>query len=168
MAFPFLQRGSVAESARQLSLLSYVPSIALENLVAGIDNIRHDVFLSPKFSEVGRVHVFRLIVKHGNVEDLAAEDIPPPRQVVRPVSRLGGPLQSSKNPLQPANDPGEFKRLVTELHIAALNRAKSEDNPSLDLLFRLAVLKFLRSELTSQFNQVVERCRTRIKQYESP
>src|SRR5579864_5540489 len=125
MAFPFLQRGNVAESARQLSLSNYVPSIVLENLVAGIDNIRHDVFLSPKFVELGRIHIFKLIVKNGNVEDLAAEDPSTPRQVVRPVTRLGGPFQPAKNPLQPGkeSDPAEFRRLVTELHIAALNRA---------------------------------------------
>src|SRR5215467_12425142 len=118
MAFTFLQRGNVTESARQLSLSSYVPSIVLENLVAGIDNIRHDVFLSPKFTELGRVHIFKLIVKHGNVEDLAAEDSLAPRQMARPVSRLGGPFQPAKNPSQPVkeSDQGEFRRLVTELH----------------------------------------------------
>lgn len=169
MAFPFLQRGNVAESARQLSLSNYVPSIVLENLVAGIDNIRHDVFLSPKFTELGRVHIFKLIVKHGNVEDLVAEDFSAPRPAPRPVSRLG-PTPAAKSPLQPGkeNDPAEFKRLVTDLHIAALNRSKLEENPSLDLLFRLAVLKFIRTELTNQFNQAVERCRARMKQYESP
>jgi len=163
MPFPFLQRGSLTESARQLSLSSYVPSIVLENLVAGIDNIRHDVFISPKFSEITRSHIFKLIVKHGNVEDLAQEDsLASPRGIARPNGRVGGP--------QPAKgfDPADFKRLVGELHIAALNRAKIDDNPSLDLLFRLAVLKFLRSELTNQYNAAAERCRARIKQYEIP
>ncbi len=163
MPFPFLQRGSLTESARQLSLSSYVPSIVLENLVAGIDNIRHDVFLSPKFSEITRSHIFKLIVKHGNVEDLALEDsLASPRGIARPNGRVGGP--------QPAKgfDPADFKRLVGELHIVALNRAKIDDNPSLDLLFRLAVLKFLRSELTNQYNAAAERCRARIKQYEIP
>ncbi|HLJ28985.1 MAG TPA: hypothetical protein VKY85_19900 [Candidatus Angelobacter sp.] len=142
---------------------SYVPSIVLENLVAGIDNIRHDVFISPKFSEITRSHIFKLIVKHGNVEDLAQEDsLASPRGIARPNGRVGGP--------QPAKgfDPADFKRLVGELHIAALNRAKIDDNPSLDLLFRLAVLKFLRSELTNQYNAAAERCRARIKQYEIP
>jgi len=58
MAFSFLQRGSLAESARQLSWSSYVPSIELENLVAGIDNLRHDVFLSSRFIEIARLHIF--------------------------------------------------------------------------------------------------------------
>src|SRR5215469_8276507 len=171
MAFSFLQRGSLTESARQLSLSSYVPTIVLENLVAGIDNIRHDVFLSSKFTDIARFHIFKLIVKHGNVEDLAAEDTPAPvRQVARPLGRVTGLVQGARNLSQPGKeiDPAEFKRLVADLHIAALNRAKTEENASLDMLFRLAVLKFLRTELMNQFNQAVERCRARIKQYENP
>jgi hypothetical protein len=166
MAFSFLQRGNLSESARQLSLSSYVPSITLENLVAGIDNVRHDVFISSRFTETARSHIFKLIVKHGSVEDLAADDSPfSVRTAVHPGGRFGGPAPAAKSK---APDPAEFKRLMTELHIAALNRAKSENNPSLDLLFRLAVLKFQRTELMNQFNQAVERCRARIKQYENP
>ena len=169
MAFSFLQRGNLADSARQLALSSYVPSIELENLVPGIDNIRHDVFLSSRFTDLARQHIFKLIVKHGNVEELAMEDPLSSRPVLRPQARLAGSAQVMKpSPAFKDADPAEFKRIVAELHIAALNRAKFEDNPSLDLLFRLAVLKFLRSELMNQFNQAVERCRTRIKQYESP
>src|SRR5690242_431439 len=156
MAFPFLQRGNLSEAAQQLSLSSYVPSIALEGLVAGIDNVRHDVFLSPRFTEVTRSHIFKLIVKHGNVEALAAEDL---GYSVRPMPH---PVKGK------AADAPDFKRLLAELHLAALNRAKGENNPSLDLLFRLAVIKFIRTELMAQFNQAVERCRARIKQYENP
>src|SRR5579863_7173467 len=162
MAFSFLQRGNLTESARQLSLSSYVPSIVLENLVAGIDNIRHDVFISPKFTEVARSQIFKLLVKHGNVEDLTVEDPGPVRPIFRQNTPPGGAAA------QKTADPGEFKRLVSELHIAALNRAKLEENPSLDLLFRLAILKFLRSELMTQYNHAAERCRAKIKQYETP
>ena len=73
MAFSFLQRGNLTEAARQLSLSSYVPVIVLDDLVAGIDNVRHDVFISPRFSETARAHIFRLIAKHGGVEDMASE-----------------------------------------------------------------------------------------------
>jgi hypothetical protein len=162
MAFSFLQRGNLTDSARQLSLSSYVPSIVLENLVAGIDNIRHDVFISPKFTEIARSHIFKLLVKHGNVEDLTVEDAGPVRPTFRQNLPPGGAAA------QKSVDPAEFKRLVSELHIAALNRAKLEENPSLDLLFRLAILKFLRTELMTQYNHAAERCRARIKQYETP
>ena len=69
MAFSFLQRGNPSEHARQLSLTRYEPQLVLENLVTGIDNVRHDVFLSPKFCDAARLHIFKLIAKHGNVEE---------------------------------------------------------------------------------------------------
>src|SRR5260370_36059258 len=50
----------------------------------------------------------------------------------------------------------------------ALSRAKAENNVCLDLLFYLASLKFQRAELLNQYNQVLERCRARVKQYEGP
>ncbi|HYL93387.1 MAG TPA: hypothetical protein VEW69_09550, partial [Alphaproteobacteria bacterium] len=49
---------------------------------------------------------------------------------------------------------------------AALNRAKAENNVSYDLLFRLAMLKFQRTELLNQYNLVLERCRAKAKFYE--
>jgi hypothetical protein len=152
MSFSFLQRGSLPEHARQLSLTSEWPSFVLEGLVTGIDNVRHDVFLSPKFVEVARQYIFKLVAKHGNVEELTAEE----RPQVRP------PVRGRQS------DSAEFKRLLTDLHVAALNRAKADGNVSLDLLFRLAVLKFQRAELLNQYGQVLERCRARLKFYEAP
>ena len=157
MSFSFLQRGSLPERARQLTLTSEWPSFVLEGLVTGIDNVRHDVFLSPRFVEVARQYIFKLIAKHGNVEELTTEDRPAGRPPIRPH---GQAVRQS--------DSAEFKRLLTELHVAALNRAKAEDNVSLDLLFRLAVLKFQRAELLNQYGQVLERCRARLKFYEAP
>jgi hypothetical protein len=156
MSFSFLQRGSLPEHARQLTLTSEWPSLALEGLATGIDNVRHDVFLSPKFIETARQYIFKLIAKHGNVEELAAEDRPP----VRPRPHGQAPQRQS--------EPAEFKRQLTELHVISLNRAKSESNVSLDLLFRLAILKFQRTELLNQYGQVLDRCRARLKLYEAP
>src|SRR5262249_6737484 len=105
MAFSFLQRGSLTESARQLSLSSYVPTIVLENLVGGMEPIRHDVFISSKFTEIARLDIFKLIVNHGNVEDLAAEDPPAPaRRVARPLGRVTGPGQGARNLSPPGKE----------------------------------------------------------------
>src|SRR5438270_3319792 len=157
MSFSFLQRGSLPEHARQLTMASEWPSLVLEGLVTGIDNLRHDVFLSPKFVEVASQYIFKLVARHGNVEELATEDRPSGRPPVRPHGQNGRP-----------SDSAEFKRLLTELHMAALNRAKAENSVSLDLLFRLALLKFERTELLNQYGQVLERCRARLKFYEAP
>src|SRR6267154_4297706 len=155
MSFSFLQRGSLPEYARQLVLTSDEPSLVLEGLVTGIDNLRHDVYLSSKFAEAARQHIFQLVTKHGNVEDLVVEERTVGRQPVRQRGQTPRPW-----------DAAEFKRLLTELHIASLNRAKAENNVSLDLLFRLAILKFQRAELLHQYGQALERCRARVKSYE--
>src|SRR4030081_2972553 len=56
--------------------------------------------------------------------------------------------------------------MLTELHEAALNRAKKEEKIAIDLLARLAVTKFLRMEINQQFGQVLERCRVLLKNYD--
>jgi hypothetical protein len=163
MAFPFLQRGgNLAEYAGQLQLATYAPVLSLQGLALGVDNVRHDVYLSPKFCDVARQHIARLIAKYGGVEDLAIE----PSQA--PTFRPPSVVKPAAKPDEKALDPADFKRLLTDLHLAALNRAKTEGNISLDLLARLAVLKFLRTELGAQFAILLERCRARLKAVEGP
>lgn len=164
MPFSFLQRGNVSDYARQLTLTSYEPSLVLEGLVPGIDNVRHDVFLSPRFTAAAQTHIFKLIARHGNVEDLAAEE--------GRSGRLGGNLPARVLDRQGATarvlDPGDFKKLLSELHVAVLRQAKAQNSIAMDLLFRLAVIKFQRAELTNQYGKVLERCRVRMKMYEGP
>lgn len=164
MAFSFLQRGNPTEYARQLNLTSYEPSLVLENLVTGIDNVRHDVFLSPKFSDAARLHIFRLIAKHGNVEELASVESSPGRGSDGALPRAWEQRPRLNKPF----DHSELKRLLTDLHVAGLTRAKAESNVSLDLLLWLASIKLQRTELMTQYNLVLERCRARVKQYEGP
>jgi len=64
-------------------------------------------------------------------------------------------------------DPSEWRSLLTELQVASLNRAKREFKLSVDLLARLAVTKFLRTEMNQQFLQVLERCRVLLKSYDN-
>ena len=52
---------------------------------------------------------------------------------------------------------------MVSIHLAILNRAKVEGNPSVDLIGRLAVLKFIRTELQSQFGKILEQCRMKAK-----
>ncbi len=116
MSFSFLQRGSLPEYARQLVLASDEPSLVLEGLVTGIDNLRHDVYLSPKFTETARQHIFKLVAKHGNVEDLVAEE--------RPAGRLPSAAQRPRNR---QSESAEFKRLLTELHVVAIEPRESRE-----------------------------------------
>jgi len=78
------------------------------------------------------------------------------------------PTESGRFRLARLGDAGEFKRLLLDVHVSGLNRAKTDGNISVDLLVRLAIIKFLRSELPLQYGVVTERCRARLKTYEGP
>jgi class 3 adenylate cyclase len=62
--------------------------------------------------------------------------------------------------------PTDLKTAMISIHQAILTRAKAEGNPSIDLLGRLAVLKFIRTELQAQFLKILEQCRTKSKALE--
>lgn len=145
-------------------LTSYTPAITLQNLQLGVDNLRHDVHLSPSFIEQARLHVARIIVRHAGLEGLFP---PEPVESLREERRF---LHSRSAPKQepkiPKVHPAGLKPLLTELHVCSLNTAKSLENFSVDLLSRIAILKFLRIELNTQFAQLLERGRMMVKSYE--
>jgi class 3 adenylate cyclase len=126
-----------------------------------VDNLRHDVVLSPKFVEMGRAQIARLVARHGEVEGLLGAES---AQTAQGPSWLRNQMGK---PARPKNDPGGWKSALTELLVASLNRAKREYKLSVDLLCRLAVTKFLRGEMNQQFAQVVERCRVLLKSYDN-
>jgi hypothetical protein len=158
---PIFKLGSSSDENIPPVLTSYTPSLSLEGLSVGVDNLRHDVHLSPKFTESARAHVARLIARHGDVEGLLAAEAPAAVPRTAFLNKLTTVLKPGTK-----NDPADFKSVLTELHVAALNRAKADNNVTIDLLARLAVVKFLRMELNSQFAQVLERCRMMLKSYE--
>ena len=162
MAFSFLQRGPLNEHARQTQLSSYAPSIQLEGLQRGVDNIRHDVALSARFMEATRQHIFRLITKYGQIEALIEEQ----PTFARPAARLGPTSSPGAN--AKAADSSDFKRALLDLHVASLNRAKADNSIFVDLLARLAAVKFQRGEMAAQFAQALEKCRAKLKSYEGP
>ncbi len=164
--FPFFERVNVADHVKQLALATYSPEIRLEGLVTGVDNVRHDVYLSPKFVEIARGYLIKLIAKYGNVEDLIQAD---PGTAARPANIPVWSRSKGAPPKPKATDTGaEFKRSLADLQLAALHQAKAEGNVCRDVLCRLAIIKFLRNELSSQFTQVLERCRARLREYEGP
>jgi len=155
---PIFKRALSEEGVAPPRLIRYTPRLILKNIAAGVDNLRHDVYLSPKFVEQMRLQLARLIARHGNVETVLVQEA------------SGGTSFGTFRPPSPAQnrkaEPAEMKALLTQLHVSGLNRAKAINNISVDLLARLAIIKFLRAELASQFAQVLERCRTKIKALE--
>jgi class 3 adenylate cyclase len=157
---PIFRLGKEPEKLALPQMIAAAPSIALEGLAVGVDNLRHDVVLSARFVEAARAQVMRLIVRHGELEGLLAAEAPQKTQAPSWMrNAAAGPGRNSA-------EKADWKPLLAELHLAALNRAKKEEKISVDLLARLAVTKFLRTEMHQQFAQVLERCRVLLKTYE--
>jgi class 3 adenylate cyclase len=158
---PIFRLGGAPEKPALPDLAAATPSVSLEGLCLGVDNLRHDVALSPRFVEAGRAQIARLVARHGELEGLLAAEATLPAQGPSWLRNLAGKTT------RPKNDPGEWRSLLTELQVASLNRAKKEAKLAVDLLARLAVIKFLRIEMNAQFAQVLERCRVLLKSYDN-
>jgi len=157
---PLFSFGHEEQEAVPPRLNGFTPLLTLEGLQLGVDNLRHDVHLSPKFATQTRAQIARLIIRHGDVDGLLAAEAPQVRQGGHFIGSQSAPKVNTKT------TGSELKPLLVEMHSAALNRAKAEANPSLDLLARMAIIKFLRIELGLQFSQILERCRTTLKSYD--
>jgi class 3 adenylate cyclase len=158
---PIFRLGGAPEKPALPDLASSTPFVSLEGLSLGVDNLRHDVVLSPRFIEAARQQIARLLARHGELEGLLAAEAPQTAQGPSWMRNLAGKIA------RPKTDPAEWKSLLTELQVASLNRAKKEFKVTVDVLARLAVTKFLRVEMGHQFAQVVERCRVLLKAYDN-
>jgi len=158
---PIFRLGGAPERPALPDLAASTPAVSLTGLALGVDNLRHDVLLSPRFVEAARAQIGRLVARHGELEGLLATE----------SSSSAGQPSWMKNLVgkgsRPKDDPGDWKSLLTELQVNVLNRAKKESNLAVDILARLAVAKFLRTEMTAQFAQVLERCRVLLKSYDT-
>jgi len=155
---PIFRLGHSADEIIPPRLASHTPSLTLEGLQLGVDNLRHDVHLSPRFIEQSRAHLSKLIARYGDVEGLLAAE--------SPETQRGNHFISGSLPRARKNEPQDLKPLLAEIHTSALNRAKADGSVYVDMLARVAVLKFLRVELSAQFAQLLERCRMTLKNYE--
>jgi len=122
-------------------LKSYSVTLPMGTLSIGVDNIHHDVFLSPKFVQVARDYLFDLIRQNTSGTYLSGIEF---RQT-KPV------------------DSTTFRKLLTELLQSSLTNAKHQKNIEIDLLFRLAILKFITGELQNQFANVILDCKEYIR-----
>src|ERR1700756_1221813 len=118
----------IMEGSRD-ALKSYNLTLPRGSLSIGVDNIHHDVFLSPKFVQVARDYLFDLIRQNTSGTYLSGIEF-----------RNAKPVDSTN-----------FRKLLTELLQSSLGKAKQQKNIEIDLLFRLALLKFLTAELVNQF-----------------
>src|ERR1700693_5596097 len=123
----------IATEAARTELKRYNVTIPMGSLSIGVDNIHHDVFLSPKFAQAARDYLFDLM-----------------RQNTKAAYFPGIELRATRGP-----DSAAYRKLLVELLQSALTQAKYHKNIEMDLLFRLALLKFLMAELGNQFANVI-------------
>ncbi|HYA96992.1 MAG TPA: hypothetical protein VEH49_02775, partial [Methylomirabilota bacterium] len=115
---------------KRLQLESYNTTIPMASLAIGVDNIHHDVFLSPKFVQAAREYLSDLIHQS--------------------TAHVGGLELRAKTP-----DTAVFRKLLTELLQGAITQAKAQKNIEIDFLFRIALLKFLTQEIAAQFANLI-------------
>ena len=135
------------------------PTLAFSNLQLGVDNLRYDVFPSPRITADLSFHLARYICRFGGVESLFEMDVPSATQT-KFIRAAEGTTKLRKP------GPADLRTLLVSIHLAILNRAKAEGNPSVDVLGRVAVLKFIRTELQTQFARILEQCRMKSKSLE--
>ncbi len=148
-----------SEPATLPELQYYEITLAFRDLQLGVDNLRYDVFLSPRITADLSFHLARYICRFGEVQSLLEMDVPTAAQPQFVRAADDGPKLRKPG-------PADLKSLLVSIHLAILNRAKAEANPSVDMLGRLAVLKFIRSELQTQFSKILEQCRMKSKSLE--
>src|SRR4029434_8799029 len=122
-----------SETTPRIELTSYSLTLPMASLAIGVDNIHHDVYLSPRFVQASRDYMFELI-----------------RQNAAGSFISGIELRNAKT-----IDGAGFRRLLSDLLQSAVTQAKYQKNIEIDILFRLATLKFLTQELSNQFSNLI-------------
>jgi hypothetical protein len=110
-------------------LSRYAPEIPLSSIVVGVDNIHHDVFLSPKFVETTRNFLFDLI-----------------RQTIK-LTHFPG---FERKPMR-APESATFRKMLGEILQTSLTNAKYAKNVEHDVLLRIALLKLFTQEIVTRF-----------------
>ena len=135
-----------SDAAPRIELTSYNLTLPMGTLAIGVDNIHHDVYLSPKFVQAAKDYLFELI-----------------RQNTASSFISGVELRNAKT-----IDGVGFRKLLSDLLQSAVTQAKFHKNIEIDLLFRLAVLKFITQELANQFANIVLEGKEWIRQRGEP
>jgi hypothetical protein len=134
---------STATPAR-VNLRPYSADLPLGTLAVGVDNIHHDVFLSPTFAETTEAYLLEFIRQAANLPFLSQTDRMQADR--RPSARREAERKAARAP-----EAASWKRQLSDLLNAGLQKAKYEKNIEIDLLLRVTLLKYLTQEIGTQF-----------------
>jgi len=65
---PIFRLGERPDKPALPKLAASTPLFALDGISVGVDNLRHDVVLSPKFAELARSQITRQLTRHGELD----------------------------------------------------------------------------------------------------
>jgi hypothetical protein len=117
-----------------LPLKAYSVKFSLDRLKPGVDNIRHDVLLSPEFSKSVSKLIYQLFLKHAKAKKILNIDT---------TTSL-------------ITERDEFKHFCRDVLQAAINQAKSSSETQIDLLAQIAIIKKLAEEIPRQYIKLIE------------
>jgi hypothetical protein len=135
---------SAKAGIHQFPLRHYNFEVSLDRLKRGIDNVRHDVLISPDFQRMANRLVFQLILHHAEVS-----------APFRTESRFHW-----------HNESAEFKRQCHAILLHGINMAKSAREIQLDVLAQIALIKLLSEAISQQFEEAVQHLKTVIRKKE--
>ncbi len=128
----------------RVNLRPYSAELPLGTLAVGVDNIHHDVFLSPTFVETTEAYLLEFIRQTASLPFLAQTDRLQASR--RPPVRREGDRKGPRVPEAPS-----WKRQLSDLLHGGLQQAKYQKNIEIDLLLRVTLLKYLTQEIGTQF-----------------
>lgn len=128
----------------RVTLRPYLAELPLGTLAVGVDNIHHDVFLSPGFVETTEAYLLEFIRQTANLAFLQQKDRLQTDR--RKLPRRDTDRRTARAPEAPS-----WKRQLSDLLHAGLQQAKFEKNIEIDLLLRVTLLKYLTQEIGTQF-----------------
>ncbi|MBT8338907.1 MAG: hypothetical protein HKP58_15775 [Desulfatitalea sp.] len=125
----------------EFQLKSYAVNFSLDRLVPGVDNIRHDVLISPTFAIANRKIVGQLLTRHARLERRGKQD-----------HQVGWNKEVES-----------YKQMFCEVMRDALNHAKARREPQIENLAQAAMIKMLLEEIGSQFDHLVGRLKRTVR-----
>jgi len=126
-------------------LSAYHLNFSMLKILPGVDNVRHYVYLSPAFCLLSSKIIPQLIARHIHLDQFF----------------------KLEKPDVWAKKLTEFKRLYRLMIEDAVNKSKLENNPEIDYLAQIAIIKYLIANIRSQFENFANQIKNIIRKYQS-
>lgn len=120
---------------------SYDFDFSLDRLILGVDNIRHDVLISPAFIASTQKVVAQLVARHAGVE-----------------KRTDQSRQVSWN-----QEVVRYQQLYRDLMQDAVNKAKGQGEYQVEILAQTALTKMLLMEIRAQYERLIRRMKKAVR-----